>query len=86
MRGPQDHAGSLARLECLLPTRCTQAPTVARLQAGKAEFRYRCRKIIATGLGKLEKRSSHDGADSVTPDVLSASVAATVSKEPRHGF
>jgi hypothetical protein len=84
VRGPQDHAGRLARLECFLPTRCTQAPTVAGPQAGKAEFRHWCRQIIAAGLGKLEKRGSHDGADGVTPNVLSASVTAAVSKEPRH--
>jgi hypothetical protein len=83
--GPQDHAGRLANIQCFLPMGCTQAPTVAGPQAGKAEFRYRCRKIIAAGFRKLEKRGGHDGADSVTADVLSSSVAAAVSKEPRHG-
>jgi hypothetical protein len=86
VRGPQDHAGRLARLECFLPTGCTQAPTIAGAQARKAKFRHRCRKIIAARLGKLEKRGSHDGADRVTADILLASVAAAVSKEPRHGF
>ena len=38
----QDHAGSLAGLECFLPTGCTEAPTVVRFQAAKAEFRHRC--------------------------------------------
>src|SRR5438477_10628236 len=82
--GAQDHAGRLARLECFLPTRSTEAPTVARFQAAKAEFRHRCRKIVAAGFGKLEKRGGHDGADRVATDVLSPSVAAAVSKEPRH--
>src|SRR5258708_10857542 len=84
MSGAQDHAGRLARLECFLPTRSTEAPTVAGFQAAKAEFRHRCRKIVAAGCGKLEKRGGHDGADRVATDVLSPSVAAAVSKEPRH--
>jgi hypothetical protein len=41
-------------------------------------------KIVAAGFGKLEKREGHDGADRVATDVLSPSVAAAVSKEPRH--
>ena len=84
VRGAQDHAGSLAGLKCFLPTRCTEAPTVAGFQAAKAEFRHRCRKIVAAGFGKLEKRGGHDGADRVATDVLAPSVAAAVSKEPRH--
>ena len=71
--GAQDHAGRPARLECFLPTRSTEAPTVAGFQATKAEFRHRCRKIVAAGFGKLEKRGSHDGADRVATDVLSPS-------------
>src|ERR1700751_1240029 len=82
--GAQAHARRLARLECFLPTRSTEAPTVAGFQAVKAEFRHRCRKIVAAGLGKLEKRGGHDGADRVATDVLSPSVATAVSKEPRH--
>src|SRR5215469_13344258 len=82
--GPQGHPGSLARLHCFLPTRRTQAPTVARPQAWKAEFRYRGRKVIAAGFGKLEKRFGHDGTDTVTADVLSAGVTAAVSIEPSH--
>jgi hypothetical protein len=83
--GAQDHAGSLAGLKCFLPTRCTEAPTVAGFQAAKAEFWHRCRKVVAAGFGKLEKPGGHDGADRVATDVLSSSVAAAVSKEARHG-
>ena len=85
VRGAQDHAGSLAGLKCFLPTGCTEAPTVAGFQAAKAEFRHRCRKIVATGFGKREKLGGHDGADRMAADVLSPSVAAAVSKEARHG-
>src|SRR4029450_1627588 len=82
--GAQEHAGRRARLEVFLPTRSTEAPAVAGFQAAKAEFRHRCRKIVAAGFGKLEKRGGHDGADRVATDVLSPGVAAAVSKEPRH--
>ena len=85
VRGAQDHAGSLAGLKRFLPTRCTEAPTVAGFQAAKAEFWHRCRKIVATGFGKREKRGGHDGADRVATDVLSPGVAAAVSKEAGHG-
>ena len=47
VRGAHDHAGSLAGLKRFLPTRSTLAPTVAGFQAAKAEFRHRCRKIVA---------------------------------------
>ena len=86
VRGAQDHAGSLAGLKCFLPTRCTEAPTVAGFQAAKAELWHRRRKIVATGFGKREKRGGHDDADGVATDILSPSVAAAVSKEPGHGF
>src|SRR5689334_1427870 len=62
--GAQDHAGRLARLKCFLPTRCTQTPTVPWHEAEKAEFRHRCRKIVAAGFRELEKRCGHDSADS----------------------
>jgi hypothetical protein len=84
VRGAQDHAGSLAGVKRFLPTRCTEAPTVAGFQAAKAELRHRRRKIVATGFGKREKRGGHDGADRVATDVLSPSVAAAVAKEARH--
>src|SRR5437879_12881496 len=70
LSGAQDHAGRLARLECFLPTRSTEAPTVAGFQAAKTEFRHRCRKIVAAGFGKLEKRGGHDGADRVATDEI----------------
>src|SRR3954469_4188764 len=85
VRGEQDHAGSLDGLKCFLPTRCTEAPTVAGFQAAKAEFRHRRRKIVATGFGKSEELGGHGGADGVRAHTLSYSVAAAVPKEARHG-
>ena len=86
VRSPQDHAGRLARLERFLPTRRTQAPTVAGPQAGKAKLWDRRRKVIAAGSGKLEELNSHDGADSMAADVFSTRIAAAVSEEPCHGL
>ena len=86
VRGPQDHAGHLARLESFLPARRTQAPTVSGPQAGKAESWDRRRKIIAVGFGKLEELIGHDGADGMTTDVFSTRIAASVSEEPRQGL
>src|SRR5215831_21344769 len=86
MRGAQDDARRLAGLESFLPTGCAEAPTVAGLEAAKAEFRHRRRQIVAAGFGKLEKRRSHDGADRVAADVLLPRIAAAVAKEPRHGI
>src|SRR5262249_46539008 len=84
--GAQDHTGRLTCLECFLPTGCAEAPTVAGLQTAKAELRHRCRKIVAVGFGKLEKSSGHDSANGVATHVLSPSIAAAVSKDPRHWF
>src|SRR5262245_22807381 len=84
VRGAQDNAGRLTRLECFLPTRRTETPTVAGLQAGKAEFRHRGRKVVAAGFGEFEKRGGHDGADRVAAEVLSTRVAAAVAKKPGH--
>src|SRR5437763_1208209 len=84
VRRTQDHARRLARLECLLPARRTEAPTVAGLEAGKAEFRHRCGKIVAAGFGKREKRGGHDGADRVAADILRPGIAAAVAKEAAH--
>ena len=85
VRSPQDHAGRATRLQRLLPARRTQAPAVAGPQAGKAELRHRCRKIIAPGLGKLEKLGSHDGADRVAADVFSSVLQQPSRKNPVWG-
>src|SRR5262249_25099050 len=85
VRGAQHHARRSAGRESFLPTGRAEAPTVAGLEAAKAEFRHGRREIVAAGFGKLEKRRGHDGADRVAADVLSPRIAAAVAKEPRHG-
>ena len=54
--GAQDHTRRVASLECLLPERGTEAPTVTWVQAWKAERGNWIRKIVAARLGKFEKR------------------------------
>ena len=56
VRGAQDHTRRVASLKGFLPARGTQAPTVTRIQARKAECGYWCRKIVAARFGKFEKR------------------------------
>jgi len=47
VRRAQDHTRRLADLERFLPARGTEAPTVTRVQAWKAECRNWSRKIVA---------------------------------------
>jgi len=77
----QDHARGLACLEGFLPARRAQAPAVARLQAGKAEFRQGSRKVIAPGFGKTQKGVAHHRADRVAADILGAGVATAVAEK-----
>ena len=81
VRGAQNYAACLAGFECFLPTGRTEAPTVAGLQASKAYFRYRCRKIVAARFGKLEKRGSHDGAENRCTRTHCAAVGSRVRHE-----
>ena len=86
VRGTQDHTRRVACLECFLPSRGTEAPTVTRVQAWKAECGNWCRKIVAARFGEFEKRRSHNGTDRVTANVLSPGVAAAIPIKSRHGF
>jgi len=56
------------------------------LQAWKAEFRNRRRKIVPARFRKVEKLRSHYRAHRVTPNVLLTGVAAAVPIEARHRF
>src|SRR5262245_35694401 len=67
-----------------MPAGCAEAPTVAGLEAGKAEFRHRRGKIIAARFGKRKKRGGHDRAHRVAADILPPGIAAAVAKEARH--
>jgi hypothetical protein len=56
VRGAQHYARGLASLECFLPARGTEAPTVTWVQSWKTEGGNWCRKIVAARFGKFEKR------------------------------
>lgn len=84
MGGPQHHARRLAGLECLLPARCAQAPTITGPQALKAELGKRSREIIAAGFREGQKPRGHDRTYGVTADIFAACVAASVPEEPGH--
>jgi hypothetical protein len=86
MCGAQDYARRLICVKCLLPPRCTQTPTVAWLEPGKAKVRHWRGKIIAPRFRKREKRISHHGTDRMTTDILPACVAAAVAIKARHRF
>jgi hypothetical protein len=86
MSGAQDYARRFICVECLLPPRCTQTPTVAWLEPGKAKVRHWRGKIIALRFRKRQKRISHHGTNRMTTDILSARVAATVAIKARHRF
>src|SRR5262249_56573625 len=77
--GTQDHARRLPRFERLLPTGCAQAPSVAGLETGKAEFRHRRCKIIAARFGEREKSGgphrTHRVAATLLPPRLAAACA-----------
>jgi hypothetical protein len=84
MRGAQNDARRVIGFERLLPALGAQAPAVAGLQPGKADFGDRRRQIIAARLGETKKGVGHDHADGVTADVFAAGVAATVAVKTRH--
>jgi hypothetical protein len=86
MRGAQDDARRMVRFQRLLPALRAEAPAVAGLQPGKADFRNRRRQIIAARFGKYKKGIGHDRADCMIADVIPASVATAVPIKTRHWF
>ena len=78
---PTDHAGRLARLECFLPTGCTEAPTVAGLKAGEIEIGLGRAEIVAAQLGEGEKLGRHLDADRVQSKIVGARVTAAGAEE-----
>src|SRR5690606_14764591 len=71
------HARRRAGSVGLQPARRTQAPTVARLQPGKPEFRARRAQVIADRARKVQKRLRNFHTYHVTADILGAGLATT---------
>src|SRR5258708_8617665 len=82
--GSQHDPRRLPGIERFLPTRRTETPAVAGVEAGKAILRNRRRQIVAARLGEPQKLGRRDHADRVTPDLLPAGVAAAVPEKARH--
>src|SRR4029453_2186854 len=61
------------------------APAIAGPQARKTKFRHGGRKIVAARFGKIEERGCHHGADRMTANIFSPSIAAAVPMKPGHG-
>src|SRR5208282_4774026 len=80
----QPDPGRFAGLECFFPTLGAQAPAIARLEPGKAEFGHRGRQIVAGGLRECQKRGVDLGAHGVHPEIFGSGVAAAVSIKPGH--
>jgi hypothetical protein len=81
MRRSKNDPGRAAGIQRFLPAGDTEAPMISRFQTRKAEVRGGRRKIVARGLGKLEKLGAHPDADGVQAVIARSGVAAAISKE-----
>ena len=61
------------------------APSIARLETGKTEFRRRRYEVIAASAREREKFLGYLHADDVQPEVFRTGVAAAVAVEPGAG-
>ena len=58
------------------------APSIARLETGKTEFRRRRDEVISAPTREREKFLGYLHADDVQPKILGSGVAAAVAVEP----
>ena len=86
VRRAHDNTRRVASLECLLPARGTEAPTVAGFQAREAKLWHRSGQIVAARFRKREKPRCHHSADGVAANVLMPGIAAAIAIKPTHGF
>src|SRR5438874_12404937 len=68
--------------ERLAPGRGAHAPSIARLETWKTEFRRRRNEVIAAPTRELEKFFGYLDANHVQPNILGSRVAAAVAIEP----
>lgn len=66
-------------LERSFPARNTDAPSVARLQAGEAPFRMGRDEVVPIQDGKIQKLTRHLHANGVLPNILSAGATVAVA-------
>lgn len=86
MRSPQVDSRCRAVLFGLSPAIGTQAPAIARFQAGEAELGPRCDQVIAALTGKSEEGFGDTSAHRVRATVVSAGVTAAVAKKAGDGI
>ena len=67
--------------ERLAPGGGAHAPSIARVETGKTEFRRRRNEVIAAPTREREKFLSYLHADDVQPKILGAGIAAAVAIE-----
>lgn len=79
MRGLKNDGRRHASRACLEPTACAQAPTIARLEAGKTPLWARRHEIIASQHGEVEELAGYPGTNRMAPGVVRTSVAAAGS-------
>lgn len=86
MRCFKDDGTACSRLLNLKPAGGAYAPSVARLEAGKAELKHRRAEVIPEELGDAEKLVVDNTADGVDSEVVGAGLAAAGAVETRHGL
>ena len=86
MSGLKDDGRCDACVECLLPPKSTQTPTISRLQTWEAIFGSWRGQIIALFAREAQEGLGDPRADDVSACIARARVATTVAKEPRHGI
>jgi hypothetical protein len=84
--GLEDDGTSGSGLLDLEPARGTDAPAVARFEAGKAVLWHGRDEIVAKRTGRLEEGLVDDAADGVEANVVGPGVAASVAVEASHGL
>ena len=72
----EHHAWRGARLECLLPTRRTKAPTIAWVEPRKSKLRTRRRKVVAARFGESQELCGYFDTHGVNADIFRTSFAA----------
>lgn len=84
MTGFEDYGRRASRLERMLPTLDTNAPTIARLEPRKVILRLWSNQIVARGDAESEEILRHDGAHGVETEVSRARTTIAVAIKAGH--
>ena len=82
--GFEDDRAGCTRLLNLEPAGGTDAPAVARFEAGKAKLRHGSAEIVAERLRGFKEGGVDDAADGVDAEVFGAGLAAAGAVEASH--